>query len=61
MLNKRIRIARRSKQQRTQFGEDGQPNYEWLGLLYKTGNVEQSGCDPAALFMPESYEKYAKF
>lgn len=29
MLNKRIRIARRSKQSSDKFG--GKPNYEWLG------------------------------
>ena len=34
MLNKRIRIARRSDEQHTQFGEDGKPNYEWLGWFW---------------------------
>ena len=34
MLNKRIRIARRSEQQHTQFGEDGQSLYEWIDWFW---------------------------
>ena len=34
MLNKRIRIAKRVENQDRQFGEDGQPKYEWLGWFW---------------------------
>ena len=36
MLNKRIRIARRSKQSSDKFG--GKPNYEWLGWFWAAEN-----------------------
>ena len=38
MLNKRIHIARRSDEQHTEFGEDGQSKYEWLGWFWAAEN-----------------------
>ena len=34
MLNKRIRIARRTEEQGSTFGKSGQPKYEWLDWFW---------------------------